>query len=250
MNKLLCVAVSSWMAGLAVLGSCEGGTEVGNPVVDVGFAAYHLSSSNARAAGQVDVDTAWLAFRELKLRPAASCEDRAQVEVTGPLAVDLLGPIPPALRDLETPAGGYCRLELRWHKVSAPIAGAPTELEGVAVYVGGTRRDGKRFIIRSERNDALELRARGGAFQIEPSISGLIVGFDMQVWLAGVDLEGAVVGAGDVVRIERGQNEAQLTRFEQNVAASAKLFEDQDGDERLGENETSDRDVLGDGASR
>lgn len=250
MNKLGSLAVSSWITALVVLGSCEGGTEVGNPVVDVGLAAYHLSSANARAAGKVDVDAAWIAFRELKLRPAASCEDRAQVEVTGPLAVDLLGPIPPALRDLETPAGGYCRIELRWHKVSTPIAGAPAELDGVAVYISGTRRDGKRFRIRSERNDALELRARGGAFQIDPSISGLIIGFDMQVWLAGVDLDGAVVGAGDVIFIERGQNEAQLARFEQNVAASAKLFEDQDGDERLGDDETADRDVLGDGASR
>lgn len=247
MKKLLCVAVSSWVA---VLGSCEGGTEVGNPIVDVGFAAYRLSSSNVRAAGRIDVDAAWLAFRELKLRPSDNCEERAQLEVTGPLAVDLLGPIPPPLRDLETPAGGYCRIELRWHKVSTPIAGAPAELDGVAVYVSGTRRDGKRFIIRSERNDALELRARGGAFQLDTSISGLIVGFDMQAWLSGVDLDGAVVGAGDVIRVEQGQNEAQLTRFEQNVAASAKLFEDQDGDERLGENETDDRDALGDGASR
>lgn len=247
MKKLLCIVVSSCVG---VLGSCEGGTEVGNPVVDVGLTAYRLSSSSVRAAGRIEVDAAWLAFRELKLRPAESCEDRAQVEVTGPLAVDLLGPIPPQLRDLETPAGGYCRIELRWHKVSAPIAGAPAELSGVAVYVSGTRRDGKRFVIRSDRNDALELRARGGAFQIDPSMSGLLVGFDMQAWLAGVDLEGAVVGAGDVIRVERGQNDAQLARFEQNVAASAKLFEDRDGDERLSDDETEDSDVLGDGASR
>lgn len=238
--------------------SCEGGTEVGNPVISIGFTAYDVASSAlraterapAQAAGKVEVDVAWLAFRELKLRPAQSCEDRAQVEVTGPLAVNLLAGIPAPLRDLETPAGGYCRVELKWHKVTGVLPGAPAELDGVAVYVGGTRRDGKRFVIRSERNDSLELRARGGSFTIEPSLSALFVGFDMQVWLADVDLDNAVVGGDNVIRVEKGQNDAQLAAFERNVAAAAKLFKDLDGDDLLGDDESDDSDAVGDGTSR
>ncbi len=80
MNKAILVALSCF----AVLGpSCEGGTEVGNPL-NIGFTAYQLSST-ARAAGKVEVDTAWLAFRELKLRKDPACpicsEHQTQTEL-------------------------------------------------------------------------------------------------------------------------------------------------------------------------
>ncbi|MEZ4362521.1 MAG: hypothetical protein R3B48_20185 [Kofleriaceae bacterium] len=236
-------------------GSCEGGTEVGNPVISIGLSAYDLASSTvapggqALAGGNVEVDAAWIALKDLRLRPAQLCEDIAEVEVSGPLAVNLLGPIPDALRGFPVEPGGYCRVEFRWHKAAA-LPGAPTELDAVAVYVSGTRRDGVRFVIRSERNDALELRARGGAFTIEPTLAGLFVGFDMQLWLAGVDLDGAVVGNDGVIHVEKGQNDAQLSVFEANVASASKLFKDLNGDGQLGSDEHDDADVIGDGASR
>lgn len=249
MIRSLCVALAALvLSGLA----CEGGTEVGNPIVSIGFSAYHQPSgvgARAAAAGRVEVTAAWIAFRELKLRPAAACESSAEIEIAGPIAVDLFGAIPPPLRDLETAATGYCRLEIKWHKAES-LVGAPPELAGVAVYVAGTRADGKRFVIRSERNDALELRARGGSFQITPTLAGLFVGFDLSVWLAGVDLAAATPGSDEVVHVEKGQNDAQLAAFEANVAAASKLFIDSDGNRALDASETDDADAVGDGVSR
>jgi hypothetical protein len=251
MKKSILIAVSLF----ALSGpSCEGGTEVGNPL-SIGLTAYQLSSQALRgeavpAAGKIVVDAAWLAFRELKLRPAAACEDRTAIEVNGPLAVDLLGPIPDPLRNLPADPGGYCRVEFKWHKVSGVLPGAPAELNEVAVYVGGTRRDGRRFVIRSERNDTLELRGRGGSFSIEPTLVGLFVGFNMQLWLNGVDIDGAIAGPDNVVRIEKGRNEAQLEVFERNVATAAKLFKDRNGDGQLNSDESVDTAAVGDGVSR
>jgi hypothetical protein len=244
MNKAILVALS-----FAAIGpSCEGGTEVGNPL-NIGFAAYQLSST-ARAAGKVDVDTAWLTFRELKLRASATCEDSAELEVNGPLAVNLLGPIPPELKNLPAATGGYCRIEFKWHKTSSPLPGAPAGLNDVAVFVAGTRRDGKRFEIRSERNDSLELRGRGGSFTIEPKLAGLFIGFDTQRWLTGVDLDAATLGSDGVIHIEKGKNEAQLNAFEANVAAAAKLFKDRNSDGLLNVDESLDSAAVGDGVSR
>lgn len=234
-----------------LLAACGGGTDVGNPV-DIGAEAYDLRSAPAAAAdGAVEVDGAWIVMSELRLRPAANCDGGGEVRITDSLVIDLLaGEIPAPLRDLDVAPGGYCRMEFRWDGVEGGAPDGPPVLGAGSILVTGTRADGTRFELRSDRDDHLELDARGGEFPVAASTNALFVGVDAQVWLSGVDLDAAVVGGDGVIHIDGQNNEAQLGAFDGNVADGVKLFRDQDGDDRLDPDETDDTDVLADGTAQ
>jgi len=237
------------VAAALALGGCGGGTDVGNPI-DIGAEAYDLVGPTAPPAanGRVEVDGAWIVITELRLRPAADCEGDAEIRLAAPIAVDLLAAtIPPALRDLAVMPGGYCRLDFKWDGIQGGAPGAPPELGDGSILLTGTRADGTPFVIKSDRDDHLELVARGGAFAVAADTSALLIGIDALTWLTGIDLDAAVVGGDGVIRIDAQNNTALGDVFDANVAGGIRLFEDQDGDSRLDPEEHDDTDVLADG---
>lgn len=234
------------------LPACSGGTDVGNPV-DLGVSGYRTSSA-ARAMGQangnIDVESAWLALDRVDFQPEGTCDlEESDVEVEVAVGVNLLSSeLPSLLRDL--PIGGqrFCRLRLRWHKLPGPLAGAPADFVNTSIYVGGTRGDGTRFVIRSDRNDRLSLRARGQAFSISDADNAVFLGVDLQAWLLGVNLDGAVVGADGVIHVDDDANKALLDVFESNIERGSKLFLDNNGNGRLDDTERDESDAIADGA--
>ncbi len=241
---------------LTVLWACSActGTDVGNPVVDVDFALYNEDFEDQGTAAQpapgetISVTDAWVSVDRVRLRDAANCDGNAEVELTGPFAVDMLAPgAIPELSGLAVPPLGYCRFELRWDALDgAPPAGAPSELAGASIFVAGARGDGTPFIVRSDRNDELRLDAIGGAFDVSDTTHALFVGFDGARLFAGVDLDGATVDGTGVIRIEPGSNDDQLQAFDDNVADATELFDDDDDDGLLDPDERDAADILAD----
>ncbi|MBP9206601.1 MAG: hypothetical protein KBG28_21685 [Kofleriaceae bacterium] len=245
--RLVAVGV---LAGASAPG-CSGGTDVGNPV-DLGVTGYRTTSAAApRANGLVEIDAAWVVLSRLDFQPEGTCGlEESDVEVPVQVAVDLLAPVVPApLQGL--PIGGmrFCRMRLRWDAPDAAPAGAPPDVAGAAIHLAGSRADGTRFVIRSERGDRLELRARAGTFAIDEGARRLFLGVDLMAWLSGVDLDAAVVGGDGVIRVEPGSNDGLLDVVEDNIDDGAKLYLDGDDDGSLDDGEREDADALADGVS-
>jgi hypothetical protein len=221
-------------AAAAALTACTG-TDVGNPAVDVQFAAYNLSSADTTVA------EATMRVERIRLRPAADCDGDAEIEIAGPFAVDLTQPTAIAdLTDLDIAAQGYCRLELRWH---------PDEESDLAIEVSGDA-GGTPFAVRSRRNDELRLESSDpDGFTIDEATSALFVAFDMAAWLDGVDVASAELDDDGVAVIDDDANEELLDVFEENVTDAADLFDDEDGDGALDDDEHEDGDELAEGAS-
>lgn len=221
------------LAAAAALAACTG-TDVGNPAVDVNFAAYNLTAPSAT------VDRATMQVERIRLRPAADCDGGAEIEIEGPFAIDLTTPTSIGdLTDVEIEAQAYCRLELRWH---------PDDDSGLAIEVSGDA-DGTPFDVRSRRNDELRLEATDAdGFTIDDATSALFVAFDMAAWLDGVDVASAELDGDGVAVIDDDANGDLLDVFEDNVTDAADLFDDDDGDGSLDDDEHGDGDELAEGA--
>jgi hypothetical protein len=221
-------------AAAAALASACTGTDVGNPAVDVDFAAYNLSTPTAT------VETATMEVERIRLRPADDCEGGSEIEIEGPFDVDLTTPTSIAeLTDLDLAAQGYCRFELRWH---------PDDDTGLAITVSGDA-DGTPFAVRSRRNDELRLEATDAdGFTIDEATSALFVAFDMAAWLDGVEVSGAELDGDGVAVIDDDVNRDLLDVFESNVTDAADLFDDGDGDGTLDDDEHDPGDELAEAA--
>lgn len=218
------------LAAAAALAACTG-TDVGNPAVDVHFAAYNLTAPEGTVA------EATMQVERLRLRPfSAGCDGDDEIEIEGPFAVDLTSPTAiDALTDLELTAEAYCRFELRWH---------PDDDTDLAIVVTG-EADGTPFEVRSRRNDELRLDATDAdGFTVGDATSALFVAFDMAAWLDGVDVAGAELDGDGVAVIDDDANGDLLDVFEDNVTDAADLFDDDDGDGALDDDEHDDGDEL------
>jgi len=181
------------------------------------------------------------------MRDATTCDGEIEVELNGPFAVDARAPgAIPELTDIETTALTYCRFELRWSPYEGPATDVPTELVGASFLIEGTRSDGARFVLRTDRNDELRLDARGAGFELDEATGALFVGFAAGQLFDGVMLDLAVAGADGVVRIEDGSNDDILDVFEANLEAAARLFDDDDDDGELDPDEREETEVLAD----
>jgi hypothetical protein len=217
------------------------GTETGNPVVDLSFALEQAP------VGGDEITGAWVSVERIRLRNAADCNGSAEVEILGPLAIDLLAQQPPpALQDIEVRGGGYCRFEFAFHVSSEALPPEiPAALDGRSLLIEGTRADGTPFVLRSDRSGDLRLDAVDEAgFPISSATKTLFVAFQEEALFAGIDLDLAEVGVDGVIRIESGQNDDLLNLFEANLDAALRLFDDDDGDGALEAGENDDDDLL------
>ena len=223
MTRIACILV------LAVSAGCTG-TEVGNPVIDVDF---ELSNRGEVTGARVAVD-------RVRLRPAADCNGSTELDILGPFVIDLFVAAPlPELTDLEVSEGGYCRFEVQWDDAD--------DLGGASMVFTGTRAsDGTPFELTSVRNDELRLDAVDGEFPIDDATNALFVAFDGNALFDGIDLDGADVDGDGTIYIDDSSNEDLLDTFEGNLDAATQLFDDDDEDGQLDDDERDPDDALAD----
>ncbi len=222
---------------IIALGSCTG-SDIGNP------RSLEVTMYGGDPPG-VSIDQAWIAVDGITLNSAADCAGQPVVSVPGPLAIDLLAADPPAaLADLPLSEGSHCRLTVTW---GLGAAGAPAELQGVSITLGGTRADGTPFVIRSVRAGALVFGTDLMPFDLPAGLTTLFVGFDAAAVMAGVDLAGATVGGDGVIHVEAGANDTQLAAFDAALHGASHLFDDTDHDAILDPTEHDPAHTIADG---
>jgi hypothetical protein len=176
-------------------------------------------------AAALSVEEAWLSLRSFEMVPCSS--DAAPISQSE-YPFDLANS-PPALA-FETGVRDYCAVRLA---LAPSLSAEPAELAELSLHLRGTRSDDIAFEIQSALELDIELRAPSGT---RFDARHLAVGFDLAVWLAGADVQGATATDGVAV-IDSSENTAVLTAFEANTSLAVALYEDADRDGLLDDDE-------------
>jgi len=208
--------------------------------VEISFAGYSSNSSVAlggpSAAGQVQIETAYLSVQDLRFRPADACDQSARAAVVaGPILTELVGRRTTGLDGpLSLARTRYCRVDVRLRRADggSGVASLPEQ----TVLVRGRRDDGVPFLIRTSRRESFQLLARDSkGFLLRDGRQRLFVAVDLGRWMEGIDLSALVPGRGKsgIIRIDERSHRELLRRFEQNLRAGLALCRDLDDDGAL-----------------
>lgn len=218
-------------------------TETGNPELDVELRAAATSAQGKvplAATPSISVTGAWVVIERVELREltgSTSCESGTEVshEAEGPFETDLLAATPAAI-DIQASTASYCRLRVRLDKADA-VTAAPAALVDHSVLIVGERSDGVAFQIRSRDGFEIELRSDGTPFSLGPTSDQLLLAFDLDSWLGGVDLASADISGDGGIYVDEDENRDLLDTFESNVELAMELYADAAGDGALDEDD-------------
>lgn len=219
-----------WVLCLAV--ACTSGTETGNPFrAELSTTAHSTDPAIATVGdgASISVDSAWISLGDVTFWAAGVCDDPAHQEVAlvGPSVVDLVPAV--SYEEFDPMRDLYCRVEVPMQIATAAPAEAPVELEGNALVVTGTRADGDPFVVVSHATPLLDIRGPMDELVLDETRSTLLVAFDVAAWFAGVDLAAIAPDGAGVVRLDETTHPSVLATFESNVAHSADLHHDANG---------------------
>lgn len=228
--KWRALGLGLWLIGCA-------GTETGNPSFDgtLGYDAYSSQPAQValRAAQQdaaVVVDAAWLVLGDVRFDGPGACGEATapHVAVPGLGAGDHAGTQAPASQ-VEFESGRYCAVHLPLEPPKQPPAGAPAQLAGHSILITGEQH-GEAFRVASALAMPVTLQAADAAgFELDLAQAGVLLGFDVSVWLADVRWADAPRDDSGTRVIDASSPEL-LHAFETRVAQGVKLFRDLDGD--------------------
>lgn len=240
MNRQLAMLLACWVLS----GGCAA-TETGNPVAAQRMALTARSSADAVAlgmpsAGELSIREAWVVLGDIRFVQSTACDRSAeqQVDISGPIVVDLVGQ--PEVLEFEVEQARYCRVRVPLERADDEVAdGAPGALADHAILIRGTTAAGTAFVIRSRRTREADIRSRAEPFSLAEGDASLILAFDVGRWFDGVQLDGAEVQDDGVIWIDDEYERDRLERFEENVESAMELFRDHDDDEQLDEAEAA-----------
>ncbi len=208
-------------------------TETGNPELNVELRVSGTSTDErvaVDAVPELEVLGAYVIVDDVRLVEAEGCDTPTEIEheAEGPFPVDLLAT--PTLVEIPAVSTEYCRLRVRLDRADGTPSGFPSGMDDHAVYIEGTRADGVPFVLRSREKFEVDLRSESAPFSVEEGREQLVLAFDLGGWLAGLDLAGASPGGDGTVRVDEDNNESILEDFEERVEGMLELYEDDDGD--------------------
>lgn len=209
----------------SLVASCVG-TETGNPPAAPVTMALRTSdpaiASPAPGPGVV-IDEAWLTVASVRTIEGATC-DRVAPE---PSVQNVSGDLARGVPTDGLPAGRFCAVQVSLQSAAALPSGAPPAFAGRALLVRGRGTDGVPFEAAVEAPTTLQLRAVSAEL---PVVAGdtFVLTFDVARWMSGIALDTIVPDADGVRRIVPGH--APSDTFALNLASSADLFVDADGD--------------------
>lgn len=226
--KWRALGLGLWLLGCA-------GTETGNPSFDgtLGYAAYSSQPAQVALRGDasVVVEAAWLVLGDVRFDRQERCGDAAaeHVDVPGLGAGDHAGSHAPA-SSVEFASGHYCTVSVALQLPATSPTGAPAELAGHSILISGTQQ-GQPFRIASALAAPVTLRAApADGFELDDAQPGVLLGFDLNAWLANLRWTDAPADGSGMTIIDATRAPDVLRTFEANVAQGVKLFRDRDGD--------------------
>ena len=204
------------------------GTDTGNPFTQPLIVDAHSSDPNSVAIqqdlGGTVVTEAWLTIDEIGLVDADKCDEAASVTIPRIGVADHAAADSLKL-EVSIPEAGYCKLTLPW-TVAEAEAGVPAYVVGSSVYLAGMSPAGTPFVLKSTLVATTSAAAIAGSFELAPDLGGIFLGFDVAIWLDGIDLDSAALVDG-VILIGEATNTSLLAKFESNLAAGVELYRDQ-----------------------
>jgi hypothetical protein len=226
----LAVLIEASLVGLltAACGGPDAVDPLASPLWQIALAPTSTDSSEVAVrseAAALSVEEAWLSLRSFEMVP---CSNDAAPISHSEYPIDLADD-PPALA-FETGVRDYCAVRLA---IAPSRAAEPAELAELSLHVRGTRSDDIPFEIRSALDVDVELRTPSGS---RFDARHLAVGFDLAVWLAEADVQGATATDGVAV-IDSNENSGVLTAFETNTSLAVAVYEDADRDGLLDDDE-------------
>lgn len=226
--------------------------------VTLDVSGYELAAASPEAItlqSGATVSDFWIAVGSFRLQGGAQCgaNDEGKLVFGGPIIANLAqaDAAPGKTEPLTIPAGPQCRLRVDLEPVGPGLlpTGAPANLEGAVLYVRGERADGVPFIVRSSKVVDLRLEARGGAgFELDGDVEApqaLVVAFDMEDAITELELDEL---EPEPIMIDEKSNVSRLAAFENALHRSVSLFEDDNADGVLVNDESSPGQALAAGA--
>ncbi len=187
------------------------------------------------------VDELWIVVEKFKLSASGKCTDAEpsseDADAEGPFVAEVLSEgVLGALPMASVPAGEYCRLEMALHELEqdeAPSA-APDDLIGSAVVMRGQRADGTPFTVRTKQGVKFTLDAVDASFSVADG-APFLLGIELSGLVSSLDLSSL---DGPEIVIDSESNQDRLKDFDGALREAARLFEDQNGDGDLSEQES------------
>lgn len=198
MKQLGVLFTSLACAGLLSCGP-KGGTDVGNGAT-VSFNLRAIEDGEGSSSAHVvklkngvEIDSVWIAVEHFELRAGEDCGGNVgqNVSYEGRAIANLVTAGVAGERPVfDVPAGPYCRLRMRLHKVAAnelPTE-APAELAGNSILITGRRADSVPFTITSKVNVNFRLDASDVSFEVEGD-EPFILGFSLLAMIDALALD-------------------------------------------------------------
>lgn len=232
------------------------GTDTGNPTVAkiqfVGQGSGVMLTEARIVVKAIDFDPMPLCLTEEETEEEGTDDD--DEDLPGPFVVDLLANSSiPDTDSFEIVSGSFCEMDLdfdRLDEADVPDGiDADDPIVGNALILEGMRDDGIPFEVRLSQDDKFKLAANSAdGFTIEGSESEtlLFVGFDLEIWFTGVDLDSAAVSDG-VILMDDENNTDLRAAIVANIKQSARLYIDLNANGVLDDDETEEGFVLANG---
>jgi len=236
--------------GASLLLGCGGpksGTDVGNGrQISLQIRAYEeLAQRSTTLQDGARIDELWMVVGRIRLRPGADCDsDDSEVDIRGPVVVDLLGGTTPAMPLLiDSESGSFCELRIAFEKAETGElpAGAPAGLADQSILMRGVRADGTAFEVVSDVNDEYKLGPKTESFQLPVGGNPLLLAYELGAWMEALDLDNLM---GDPVLVTKDENSGNVSDFEDAVKKSVKLVRDGDDDGVLDAEELDEENEL------
>jgi hypothetical protein len=218
-------------------------TETGNPVAEQHMALTARSSNDEitlrERADQPStyVKQAWIVVGDVRFVQQETCETPPkEADIPGPVTIELVWK--PKALEFAVEDTDYCRVVFPLRRAKAPLGEAPPELEDHSIFIKGERADKTPFELRSRLTTEADIRApEDKPFRVKDATSALILGFDLGLWLADIDLDALEPNADGVILIDEDNEPDSLAVFEERVNEAMELYRDRDDDGTLDSSE-------------
>ena len=199
----------------------DSGTDSGNAMdVDMGVAG--TNGANRSRASQFT--QAWVGLEMVRPRRCDAPGDEEGPRWSPKAPVDLLAGLALGLEQL--PLEAHCDVDVKLGRIED--GGSPLG-DDLTVLLTGSTIGGTPFEIRMP--DEAEFRVDDDASAIagRGDSIGVLMQFDLSVWIAEIDLDGLPLTDGTAL-IDKDHNSDLLEDIERAIGRSARIFVDDDGD--------------------
>ncbi|NUO52112.1 MAG: hypothetical protein HOV80_24940 [Polyangiaceae bacterium] len=241
------LSVSLVCAGLLSCGP-KGGTDVGNGAT-VSFNLRAIEDGEGSSSAHVvklkngvEIDSVWIAVEHFELRSGEDCggDVGQNVSYEGRAIANLVTAGITGERPVfDVPAGPYCRLRMRLHKVAAndvPTE-APAELAGNSILITGRRADQVPFTVTSTVNVNFRLDASDSSFEVEGD-EPFILGFSLLAMIDSLALDTYTV---DPIVISDALAPQVVNEFDRALRQAVSMHRDTNADGALSVDESASR---------